>query len=454
MHVLFRDGFADRAYMANYTDAPEELERHLAARTPEWGAAITGLDAEEIVRFAHLYGSTRRSFLRLGYGFTRSRNGAASMHAASCLPAVTGAWQYPGGGALYSNSGMYPLDRSLIEGLDRLNPSVRRLDQSRLGPILTGDRRDLGDGPPVTALFIQNTNPMMVCPEHLKVREGFSRADLFVAVHEQFMTETAAMADLVLPATTFLEHDDFYIAGGHTFLQVARKAIEPVGEARSNHDLLCALAHRLGAEHPGFEMSAWEMIEATFRASGLPDPAIVHEQGGLDCAPDFETRHFLNGFGHADGKFRFKPDWKSVGSGHERMPVLPDHMPAIEEPDAEHPFRLVTAPARSFLNSTFTETAASRSREGRPTALVHPRDCGRLGIVAGDLVRLSNKRGAVLVHARPFEGLQPGVLVVESIWPNAAFVGGIGINALTSADRGFPAGGAVFHDTAVALAKA
>jgi anaerobic selenocysteine-containing dehydrogenase len=180
------------------------LERHLATRTPDWAAAITGLDRHEIEAFARLYGSTKRSFLRLGYGFTRSRNGSANMHAASCLPAVTGAWQYPGGGALYSNTGLYPIDRSLIEGLDRLNPSVRRLDQSRLGPILTGDPQDIGDGPPVTAIFIQNTNPMMVCPEHLKVREGFSRPDLFVAVHEQFMTETAAMADLVLPATTFL----------------------------------------------------------------------------------------------------------------------------------------------------------------------------------------------------------------------------------------------------------
>jgi anaerobic selenocysteine-containing dehydrogenase len=454
MHVLFRDGFADRAYMDKYTDAPGELERHLATRTPEWAAAITGLDPQAIVDFAHLYGSTKRSFLRLGYGFTRSRNGAANMHAASCLPAVTGAWQYPGGGALYSNTGLYAIDRTLIEGLDRLDGSVRRLDQSRLGPILTGDPRDLGDGPPVTAMLIQNTNPMMVCPEHMKVREGFSRPDLFVAVHEQFMTETAAMADLVLPATTFLEHDDFYLAGGHTFLQVARKVIEPVGEARSNHELICALARRLGAEHPGFRMSAWEVIEATFAASGLPDPARVHEQGGLDCAGDFEARHFLHGFGHPDGKFRFKPNWSGLGPGHERMPALPDHMPAIEAADANHPFRLVTAPARSFLNSTFTETDASRAREGRPTALVHPQDCARLAIAAGDLVRISNRRGSVLVHARPFAGLQPGVLVVEGIWPNAAFVGGIGINALTSADPGCPAGGAVFHDTAVALAKA
>ncbi len=454
MHVLYRDGFADRAYMAKYTDVPDELERHLASRTPDWAAAITGLDPEEIVRFAQLYGGTKRSFLRIGYGFTRSRNGAANMHAVSCLPAVTGAWQYPGGGALHSNGGLYPINRTLIEGLDRVDPTVRRLDQSRLGPILTGDKRDLGDGPPVTAMFIQSTNPMSVCPEQNKVRAGFSRSDLFVAVHEQFMTETAAMADVVLPATTFLEHDDFYIAGGHTVLQVTRKVIEPWGEARSNHEVICALARRLGAEHPGFDMTAWEMVDATLKASGLPDAATIHGQGGYDCVLDFESRHFLNGFGHPDGRFRFKPDWSRFGPGHDRMPALPDHMAVIDEATPEHPFRLITPPARSFLNSTFTETPASRQREGRPTALIHPEDCARLGISEGDTVRIANRRAAVVVHARAFSGLQRGVVVVEGIWPNAAFPGGIGINALTSADPGFPAGGAVFHDTAVALSPA
>lgn len=454
MHVLFREGFADRDYLAAYTDAPEELERHLASRDPAWAAAITGLSTEEIVAFARLYGQTKRSFLRIGYGFTRSRNGSANMHAVSCLPAVTGAWRHPGGGALHSNGGLYRLDRTLIEGLDRRDLGVRSLDQSRLGAILTGDARDLGDGPPVTAMLIQNTNPMMVCPEHMKVRQGFSRADLFLAVHEQFMTETAAMADLVLPATTFLEHDDIYIAGGHTVLQVARKVIEPPGETRSNHEVICALAGRLGACHPGFQMSAWEIIDATLKASGLPDAETIHRRRGHDCVLEFKSRHFLDGFGHPDGRFRFKPDWSGLGPGHERMPELPDHMAVIEEASPEHPFRLITPPARSFLNSTFTETPASRQREGRPTALIHPEDCARLGLVAGDLVRIFNHRGSVLVHAKPFDGLQPGIVAVEGIWPNAAFAEGVGINALTSADPGYPAGGAVFHDTAIALARA
>ncbi|MDR3515597.1 MAG: molybdopterin oxidoreductase family protein [Azospirillaceae bacterium] len=449
MHVLFQEGFADRAYLARYTDDPDGLERHLATRTPAWAAAITGLREEEIFGFARLYGATKRSFLRIGYGFSRSRNGAAQVFAVSCLPAVTGAWQYPGGGALYSNGGLYRLDRTLIEGRDRRDPTVRTLDQSRIGAVLTGDPRDLGAGPPVTAMLIQNTNPMVVAPESRKVRDGFLRADLFVAVHEQFMTETAAMADIVLPATTFLEHDDIYTAGGHTFLQVARAAVPPFASCRSNHAVICALAHRLGAQHPGFEMSAWDIIDHTLRASGYPDAATLADQGGFDCALPFENAHFITGFGHPDGRFHFRADWNALGVQGDRLPPWPDHVDIIDKADDERPFRLVAAPSRSFLNTSFSETPSGQAREGRPTALIHPDDLDRLGLADGARVRLGNRQGNVVVHARPFPGLQRGTVVVEGLWPNAAFEEGIGINALTSAESGPPHGGAVFHDTAI-----
>jgi anaerobic selenocysteine-containing dehydrogenase len=453
MHVMFEEGLADRAYLARYTDAPEELERHLATRDPAWAAAITGLAAEEIVAFARLYGATKRSYIRVGYGFSRARNGAASVHAVTCLPAVTGAWAVRGGGALYSNRALYALDDTLIKGRDALDPGVRALDQSRIGPILLGDERDLGDGPPVTALLIQNTNPMMVCPEHDKVRAGFARADLFTCVHEQFMTETAAMADIVLPATTFLEHDDIYRASAHTVFQVARKVIEPYAEARENHVVICALAKRLGAAHRGFGMTAWEIIDESLRLSGYPDAATMHATGGHDCALPFERAHFLDGFGFPDGRFRFKPDWASLGADGARMPALPDQI-GFDAATEDRPFRLVAPPARSFLNSTFSETPSSRAREGRPTVLIHPADCAALGLAEGDLARLGNARGAVAIHARPFDGVQRGVVVVEGIWPNAAFVEGRGINTLTSAEPGWPKGGAVFHDTAVWVRRA
>src|SRR5579871_182322 len=454
MHVLFKEDFADRAYLARYTDVPQELETHLASRTPEWAEAISGVPAATIVDFARLYGRTKRAYIRIGYGFSRSRNGAAQLHAVSCLPAVTGAWRHRGGGALYSNGGLYGLDKTLIEGLDVLDRKTRILDQSRIGPVLTGDKRDLGDGPPVTAMLIQNTNPMVVCPDSNRVREGFMRDDLFVCVHEQFLTDTARMADILLPATTFLEHDDIYTASGHTHLQMARKVVEPYAEARPNHYVICELAKRLGARHRGFAMTELEIIEETLRLSGKPGLAGFHDGRWLDCAPSFEDGHFLSGFGHPDGKFRFKPDWAALGVDHARMPKLPDHARLIDEADGEHPFRLVAAPARQFLNSSFTETPGSRSRQGRPNVQIHPADCARLGVADGERVRLGNRQGSIVLHARFFEGLQPGVVVVESIWPNDAFEEGIGINALTSADAGPPKGGAVFHDTAVWVRKA
>jgi len=452
MHVLFRDGYADRPYLERFADDWQEAEEHLRSRTPEWAARITGLPAAAIEDFARLYGRTKRSYLRLGFGFTRSRNGAASMHAASCLPIVTGAWQHEGGGALYNHGDLYHWDKTTIEGLDLLDPSVRVLDQSRIGPVLVGDPRDLGEGPPVTALLIQNTNPMAVAPELEKVHRGFARDDLFVCVHEQFMTETARMADIVLPATMFLEHDDIYQASGHPRIQIAKRLFEPYAECRPNHVVICELARRLGApDHPGFRMSEWALIDDLLLRSGWPDAGTVWQAGGWSALPDFETAHYLSGFPTPSGKFQFKPDWSKHGPDHARMPKLPDHLAIIDEVDGEHPFRLVAAPARNYLNTSFTEMPTSIKREGRPTVLVHPEDARRLGIEEGDPVRLGNQRAELLVHARLREGQQPGVLVVESIWPNAAFSGGIGINALVSAEAAPPNGGAAIHDTAVWL---
>lgn len=450
MHVLFKEGFADRGYMARYADCPEELERHLESRTPEWASAICGVPVDEIVAFARLYGQTRRSYIRVGYGFARSRAGASSVHAVTCLPTVTGAWQYPGGGALYSNGQLYGIDKTLIEGLDRLDPRTRVLDQSRIGPILTGDADALAGGPPVTALFIQNTNPMMVAPDTTKVRAGFLRDDLFTCVHEQFLTETAAMADIVLPATTFLEHDDFYQTSGTSFFHVTRAVIEPLAEARPNHWVLAELAGRLGAEHPGFAMSEWDMMEATLAASGYPSAAdVLDGTGWTDRALPFERAHFLDGFPHKDGKFHFHADWQAIGPDWRKLPPLPDQTTLFEAATDEHPFRMLAPPARSFLNSSFTETPSSRKREGRPTARMHADDLAALGLAEGQRIRLGNRRGTVVLHVRAGEGQQRGVVVVEGIWPNAAFEEGNGINTLVGADPGPPQGGAVFHDSAV-----
>ncbi len=449
MHVAFRDGYADRAYMARYASGQEELEAHLASRTPEWAAAITGLSVDEIEAFAALYGQTRRAYIRCGFGFTRSRNGATNLHAVTSLATVTGAWQHEGGGAFWMNKAIYKWDNTLIEGLDRRNMSVRELDMSRIGPVLTGDPADLGSGPPIYAMLIQSTNIAATGPDLGLVRQGLLRDDLFVAVHEQFMTDTARLADVVLPATMFVEHDDVYHPAGHSHIQVGTKLIDPPGECRSNHDVVCALAKRLGADHRGFAMSALEVVDASLRASGWPGAATVKADRWVDAQSPFERAHFIDGFGHDDRRFHFQADWPAIGPNGAAMPPLPDHWAVTDEMTTEHPFRLVAAPSRQFLNSTFSQIAESRRREVRPTLMIHPEDAARLGLQNGASVSVGNRRGIVRLHTALKEGMQRGVVVVESIWPGHDFEGGVGINTLISSQAAAPAGGAVFHDTAV-----
>src|ERR1700753_3308641 len=293
MHVLFREGFADRAYMAKYTDCPAELEAHRQTRTPEWASAICGVPVAEIEAFARAVGETKRTFFRLGYGFTRSRNGAAQMHAALCIPAVTGAWQYEGGGAFFNNFAIWKFNYSVIEAHEAIDPKVRVLDQSKIGRILTGDPVALTNAHPVKAMLIQNTNPMTVAPEQALVREGFARPDLFTVVHEAVMTETAQGAALVLPAKMVMEHDDLYCGGGPMHIPVGPKLIDAPGECRSNHQVLQGLARRLNAVHPGFEMSPRELIDVTLKKSGHGDIDTLQADLWRDIQPDFRTSQYL-----------------------------------------------------------------------------------------------------------------------------------------------------------------
>jgi len=460
MHCLFRDDKADWNYLERYTDAPHELAEHVRRRDPAWAERITGCAAATIEAFARLVGERPRAFFRLGYGFSRSRNGAVNMHAASCIPAITGAWRHEGGGAFHNNGAIFHFNNVLIDGSDLRDPKIRMLDQSRIGAVLTGDSDALLGGPPVTAMLIQNTNPLSVAPDQETVKRGFARDDLFVCVHEQFMTDTAKTADVILPATMFVEHDDIYQSGGSQYILLGPKLIEPPGQCRSNHDVIGALAKRLGAEHPGFAMTPRQLIDGTLQKSGWGSLAELEARRWIDCQPDFATAHYLDGFAYPDGKFRFKPDWPNVPftRWHRTMipsplPALPDHWGVIEEAEDEHPFRLATSPARGFLNSSFTETPTSLANERRPEVMIHPDDAAPLGIATGDLVTLGNRRGEVRLHAKLFDGVRRGVLIAESLWPNSAYADGRGINTLTGADSIAPFGGAAFHDNKVWLRK-
>ncbi len=467
MHIAFRDGYADRAYMARYTDDPAGLEAHLKTRGPDWAAAITGLSVDEIESFARLVGTTPKTFFRLGYGFTRQRNGSVAMHAALSIPTVLGSWQHEGGGAFHNNNDIFRINKAELMGTAYLDREIRMLDQSQIGRVLTGDAEALRHRGPVTALLIQNTNPVNVAPEQRLVKQGFLRDDLFTAVHEQFMTETAELADIVLPATMFVEHDDVYRGGGHSHILLGPKLVEPPETVRTNLFVIEELAKRLGvADFPGFGLDERQHIDRILKASGRGDLATLEAEKWLDCQPSFEEAHFLGGFGHADGKFRFSPDWVATVTPNKPpaklgnlgpvgdLPRFPDQVDVIELPDADHPFRLATSPARNFLNSTFAETRTSQAKEGRPELMISPADAGALGIAAGDLVRIGNERGSLRIHARVTDVVKPGTLIAEGLWPNKAHVDGEGINVLTGADAVAPHGGAAFHDNHVWLQKA
>ncbi|SIP94419.1 Anaerobic selenocysteine-containing dehydrogenase [Rhizobium sp. RU20A] len=465
MHIAFRDGYADRAYLERYSDDPAGLERHLESRGPDWASAITGLPVEAIEDFARLVGTTKRSYFRLGYGFTRQRNGAVAMHAAASVPTVLGSWQYEGGGAFHSNNDIFRFDKRDLVGAGLADPSVRMLDQSQIGRVLTGDAEALRHGPPVTAMLVQNTNPANVAPEQRLVTAGLMRDDLFLAVHEHFMTDTAKLADIVLPATMFLEHDDLYRGGGHQHILLGPKLVEPPPTVRTNLFVIEELAKRLGvADKPGFGLSEREHIDRILVNYGVGYEGLK-ESRWLDVQPDFDTAHFVQGFGHPDGRFRFKADWTGTSAPnrppvslgalgpYQALPQFPDHVDLIEVADTDHPFRLATSPARSFLNSTFAETPSSTTREGRPSVMIHAEDAARLAIAEGDVVRLGNARGEIRLHAVIGGGARPGVLIAEGLWPNDAHLDGEGINVLTGADAVAPYGGAAFHDNRVWLTK-
>ncbi|MBF0425184.1 MAG: molybdopterin oxidoreductase family protein [Magnetococcales bacterium] len=446
MHVLLEEGFEDKSYLAAFTDFDAELRAHLGERTPEWAAAITGLTAAEIRAFARRYGQARAPFIRIGYGMTRHNNGAVNVHAVSCLPAITGAWARPGGGILFSTGDALRINDEPVRQTAWMDPSAvtRLLDMSRLGAILT----DTSLAPPVSALIVANANPAASCPDLRRVHAGLAREELFTVVHEQVMSDTALWADVVLPATTFLEHADLYKSYGQNTLQYARPVLPPRAQARCNHDLVNAIAKRLGCDDEPFTWSVSETIERTLAASGVPATDAWNGKSWLDFTPDPDAAHFRKGFAQPDGRFHFRPGWQNT-----RMPPLPDHWPVNQRDQLHHaeryPLDFMTPPAHDVLNSTFTAAEEARRRRGPPRLWIHPDDAQARGIEDGAPVSVFNDLGGLTMTAKITSDVRPGLCLCESNYHGAEFPEGVSLNALTHGDRVAPAGGAAFHDNRV-----
>ena len=456
MHVLVAEGRVDRDYVERATLGFDRLSEHLRAYTPEAVAPIVGLDADTIVRFARRYGATPRTFIRIGIGLSRHDNGAMTCRTLACLPALTGAYADPHGGALLSTGGAYGFDYSVLERPDLMpTPAPRIINMIQLGRALT----DPTLTPPVRSLYVYSSNPAAVCPDQTLVLRGLAREDLFTVVHEQVLTDTAHYADIVLPATTSMEHLDLYRSFGQLTLQLARPALAPQGEAKSNWETSGLLARAMGVAETHYAKGDEGLIREFLAKGDTSVRGVTWEQldrdGWVRVNLPRPYMPFANGAPTPSGKVEFYSGWME----RQGLPALPTYVPLAEGPDnrelvARFPLQCIVPPNRFFLNSSFSQSELLRRRQRAATAMLAAGDAAARGIRDGDSIRVESPRGAARFTARITDATRPGVVVIEGIWWHRFSPDGLGVNVLTSdrvADLG---GGPAFHSNLVQVSKA
>ncbi len=457
MHILWRDGRQDDDYLERHCLGAAELRaRALADYPPRRVAGITGLAVEDIERLAHEYGTSRPSLIRLNYGMQRHRGGGMAVRTICCLPAVIGAWRDLGGGALLSTSKMYPFDTAALQRPDLTPPGTRTVNMVQLAEALLGEL----PGPPVRALYVYNSNPAAVCPDHARVVRGLQREDLFTVVHEQFQTDTADYADVLLPATTQLEHFDLHGSYGHLHVQANEPAIAPLYEAKSNTDVFRLLAKRLGFEEELFQVSDEELAAQALspKYSGRAFQGIsldrLKREGPvrLNLPPDYAPFAAGN-FPTPSGKCElYSPRLAAEG-----LDPLPTYTPPLEDPQtrpdlaAKYPLQMLSPPVPSFLNSTFVNVDSLRQEAGEPTVEMHPIDAAARGIGSGQWVRLFNDRGSFQARAIVGDNVKPGVVVSQGVWWPKLSPDGANCNTTTSTALTDFGGGATFFDNLVEM---
>jgi anaerobic selenocysteine-containing dehydrogenase len=440
LHVILGDGLHDADYVERYTNGFEDLRERVKEYPPERVGALTGIAAPDIVRLAREYATVRPAAIRLNYGVQRGERGGTAVRTIAMLPAVTGSWREVGGGLQLSTSHAFRLRRDKLEMPELYNQALgrtpRTINMSELGKALTEE-----NSPPVKALFVYNSNPAAVCPDQGRVLDGLRRADLFTVVSEQFQTDTADYADLLLPATTFLEHTDIYFAYGHYYLQLARPAIAPVGESVSNVDLFRNLAKRMGFQDPCFDDTEDDMIRALLDSDHPWVRGITLE----DLERDHSVRlHVGKPFlPFAEGAFE-TPSGKC-----NLADPLPSYEPPVESRLGEKtfPLELVSPKAADRVNSTFGH--AGVGAEAGSHLEIHPDDATARGIGHGDVVRVFNARGSCQLIAQVGDTVSQGVVCAESVRWNKRSLGGRNINALSNTRLTDLGGGPTFYSTLV-----
>lgn len=452
MHVILGEGLEDRDYIARHTEGIESLRARVRGFPPERVETLTGIAREEIVALAREYATTRPAAIRLNYGVQRNERGGSAVRAIALLPALTGAWRDAGGGLQLSTSQAFHLDRTALERPDLQSRSplgrpARLVNMSELGKALTA----LSD-PPVKALVVYNSNPAAVAPNQALVHRGLEREDLFTVVLEQVRTDTTAFADIVLPVTTFLEHSDLYLAYGHYYLQLARPAVAPPGEAKSNAEIFRLLAQRMGFDEPELRASDDDLMRAALD-SGHPflDGITLEE---------LERRHWVRlrvspegtpflpfaggGFGGPDGKCNLD------ASTFDYTPPVESRLgdPALR---SRFPLELVTPKNDDSMNSTF----GNRPEVDRQTAVVsmHPEDAAARGIAPGDPVRIYNDRGCLRMTAAVDDSVRPGLVRAPAVRSPRASGERYNSNVLVSDRLTDLGGGATFYNCLVQVER-
>jgi anaerobic selenocysteine-containing dehydrogenase len=447
MRILIEEGLYARDYVAQHTYGFEALREHVQPYTPEHVAGLTGIPAADIERLAHEYASSVPAVIRLNYGMQRSQNGGAAVRAVCMLPALIGAWKQRGEGLQLSLSGAFEFDSPALERPDLMLASplkrpARIVNMSQLGQALT----EL-DSPPVKALFVYNSNPAAVAPNQNAVVRGLMRSDLFTVVHEQFFTDTTDYADIVLPATTFLEHKDFQGAYGHYFLQLSEQAIAPLGEAQSNIWLFSELAPRMGFTEPCFRDSVDDLIAQAL--GGSADELLAKKNIQMEC----QAEELANGvFATPSGKIEFYSS-ALAAQGIDPLPTFHPPDESRRGVDA-HTFPLEFLPrkADNYMNSTFANLPSHQKMESPGLAMMHASDASARQIHEADWVEIYNARGKIRLRAR-IDGSVPAGVVAASLNWNKLSTGGNNINALTSERLTDIGRGPTFYSTLVEVRK-
>ncbi|MFL6274003.1 MAG: molybdopterin-dependent oxidoreductase [Blastocatellia bacterium] len=455
MNVIISEGLCDDDYIEKHTLGFEPLKARAAQYPPSRVAAICGISEEEIIGFAREYATTRPAVIRINYGLQRHAGGGMAVRTIACLPALVGSWRDAGGGVLLSTSGAFAMDESVLHRPDLARNNPRTINMSRLGEALTELE------PPVRALYVYNSNPAAVAPDQSKVLEGFRREDLFTVVHEQFQTDTADYADILLPATTQLEHRDVVKPYGHYYLVHNEPAIAPMGEAKPNSEVFRLLARAMGFAEDCFKDTDEAILRQALASNNPMFEGLTLEQLERDGWARLNVPETFAPFADGDyGTPSGKCEFFSERLQSEGLDPLPDYIAPRESPEsapqlaARFPIQLLSPPANSFLNSTFSHLASFLKSEKQPFVLINEADAGPRQISDGDRVRVWNGRGECWLVARLSDRVKPGVACALSTWWNKLSPGHRNVNQTVSQALTDMGGGATFYDNLVEIARA